>query len=156
MDIKKIYTWYRSSASDSWETCTLEGPWSFEADVAAKQTEKIVKEVNDYGPNGMGITTAEKREYEILLNYGYDESKATTYDYESIQSIVLDADGKYMLDKAGMLPIGDFNVSKIHVYYVPVASEEDWMEVQEKLTVGEPADFIKEIAAHHTEIDFGA
>ena len=30
------------------------------------------------------------------------------------------------------------------------------MEVQEKLTVGEPADFIKEIAAHHTEIDFGA
>lgn len=156
MDIKKIYTWYRSSASDSWETCTLDGPWSFEADVAAKQTEKIVKEVNDYGPNGMGITTAEKREYEILLNYGYDESKATTYDYESIQSIVLDADGKYMLDKAGMLPIGDFNVSKIHVYYVPVASEEDWMEVQEKLTVGEPADFIKEISAHHTEIDFGA
>ena len=98
----------------------------------------------------------EKREYEIWLNYGYDESKAATNDYESIQSVVLDADGKYMLEKAGMFPIGDFNVSKINVYYVPAASEEDWMAIQEKLTVGEPADFIKEIAVHHTEIDFGA
>ena len=41
MDVQKIYTWYGSSASDSWETYTLDGPWSFEADVTAKQTEKI-------------------------------------------------------------------------------------------------------------------
>lgn len=153
MDVKKIYTYYGSSPSDSGETYTLNGPWSFDADVAAKQTERIVKEVNDYAPNGMGITTAEKREYEILLNYSYDESKAE-HDVESIQSVVLDADGKYMLDKAGMLPIGDFNVSKIDVYYFPAASDEDWSAIQEKLTVGEPADFIKEIAVHHTEIVF--
>ncbi len=156
MDVKNIYTYYGNSPSDSGETYTKNGPWSFETDVAAKQTERIVKEVNDYGPNGMGITTAEKREYEILLNLGYDESKVDGYDVESIQSVVLDADGKYMLDKAGMLPIGDFNVSKIDVYYFPVASDEDWMAIQEKLTVGEPADFIKEIAIHHTEIDFGS
>lgn len=153
MDVKKIYTYSQASTSDSQETYTLDGPWTFEADVTAKQTEKIIKEVNDYGPNGMGITTAEKGEYEILLNYGYDESKAEV-DVESIQSVVLDADGKYMLDKAGMLPIGDFNVSKLHVYYFPIASEEEWMSIQEKLAVGEPADFIKEIAIHHTEIDF--
>lgn len=61
-----------------------------------------------------------------------------------------------MLDKVGMLPIGDFNVSKIHVYYFPVTSEDDYTAIQKKLTVGEPADFIKEIAIHHTEIDFGS
>ena len=152
MDVKKIYTYYGNS-SDSQETFTKNGPWSFDADVTAKQTERIVREVNDYAPNGLGITTAEKREFEILLNYGYDESYAE-YEADSIQSVILDADGKYMLDKAGMLPIGDFNVSKIDVYYFPIASEEDWMAIQEKLTVGEPADFIKEIAVHHTEIVF--
>lgn len=153
MDVRKIYTYYGSSPSDSGETYTLNGPWSFDADVTAKQTERIVKEVNDYAPNGMGITTAEKREYEILLNYDYDESRAED-EVEKIQSVVLDADGNYMLDKVGMLPIGDFNVSRIDVYYFPVTSEEDYMAIQKKLTVGEPADFIKEIAVHHTEIVF--
>lgn len=153
MDIKKIYTFYETSASDSWETYTLDGPWSFEADVTVKQTEKIIKEVNDYAPNGVGITTAEKGEYEILLNYGYDETM-TEYDVDSLQSVILDADGKYMTDRAGMLPIGDFNASKIHIYYLPADSDEEWMSIQEKLAAGEPADFIKELAIHHTEIDF--
>lgn len=156
MKVDKIYDYY--STADSYENgdsplYTREGPWSFEADVSAKQTDKIVKDVYDYGPNGMGITTAEKGEFEIILNSGYDESRAE-YEVESIASVVLDADGKYMLNKAGMLPIGDFNVSKIDVYYFPVGSEEEHMAIQEKLTVGEPADFIKEIAIHHTEISF--
>lgn len=154
MKITDIYTYYDVSQAPD-KTYALNGPWTFEADVAARQTEKIVKEVNDYGPGGLGITTAEKGEFEIILNYAHDESKAA-YDYESVQSVVLDADGKYMLDKVGILPIGDFNVSKIHVYYFPVASEDDYAAIQEKLTVGEPADFIKEIAIHHTEIDFGS
>lgn len=156
MKVDKIYNYY--DTADSYENgynelYTKEGPWSFEADVSAKQTEKIVKDVYDYGPNGMGITTAEKGEFEIILNLDYDESRAE-YEVEAIESVVLDADGKYMLDKAGMLPIGDFNVSKIDVYYFPIGSEEEWIAIQKKLTVGEPADFIKETAIHHTEISF--
>lgn len=155
MNITDIYAYSDILQDGSYETYTADGPWSFEADVTAHQVEKVVKEVNDYSPNGIGITTAEKGEYEILLNYDYDESKAE-YDVESIQSVILDADGKYMPDKAGMLPIGDFNVSRIDVYYLPADSEDDWAAIQKKLAAGEPADFIKELAVHHTEIDFGS
>lgn len=135
-----------------------EGTWEFETDVSVDQMEKKVVEVNESAPNGEVIEKVTKTPYETFIEYGYDESKVETgYErYDSVQSAILDADGKYIEDKAGSFPTTEYNLSKITIYYWKVPTEETHLEVQEKIHdetyEGQLADYLEKIAIRKIEI----
>lgn len=151
MDVSGISS---AKMPESTEQYQQEGTWSFAADVSKDSSQTITKEVNEYAPNGMGIVSVEKTPYEIILNEDYREEANTMGDIEGLRRVILDADGKYMADKVGMIPVGDHNVSKIYIYFYPTSTEEAHREVIERMEDADFAEYIREIAVYHIEIAF--
>ena len=128
-------------------------PWEFSVDVSKDSDQTVTKEINQYAPNGSGIATVSKTPYEIILNGIFSEEHKVTD--ERLQMVILDADGKYMPDKGGfMLPINGHNVSKITVYYYPVASEEEFIAIQERYRDDDFEQFIKTKSTFQIQVDF--
>lgn len=128
-------------------------PWEFSVDVSKDSDQTVTKEINQYAPNGCGVGTVSKTPYEIILNGTFSEEHKVTD--EPLQMVILDADGKYMPDKGGiMLPIKDHNVSKITLYYYPVASEEEFIAIQERYRDDDFEQFIKSKATFQIQVDF--
>ena len=128
-------------------------PWEFSVDVSKDSEQTVTKEINQYAPNGSGVGTVSKTPYEIILNGTFSEEHKVTD--EPLQMVILDADGKYMPDKGGiMLPIKDHNVSKITLYYYPVASEEEFIAIQERYRDDDFEQFIKSKATFQIQVDF--
>lgn len=74
-------------------------------------------------------------DYEVRVDTEVDESKIQPgYEkFDSVQYVMLDADGKLIHDKIGMFsPVG-YNLSRINVYYFATPTETDYMAVQEKI-----------------------
>lgn len=128
-------------------------PWRFSVDVTKDSSQTVTKEINQYAPDGTGVTTVTKTSYEIILNGIFNEEQKVSD--EPLQMVILDADGKYMPDKGGfMLPIHDHNVSKITIYYYPVASEEEFMAIQERYRDDDFEEFIKTKSTFQIPINF--
>lgn len=136
-----------------------EGTWEFETDVSVDQGEQDVYEVNKSAPNGEVIKKVTKTPYETFIEYGYDESKVEAgYErYDSVQSTILDADGKRIEDKVGSFPTTEYNLSRITIYYWASPTEEAHAEVQEKIYdeayQDHLEDYLEEIAVRKIEVD---
>ncbi|MBU3878587.1 DUF4179 domain-containing protein [Faecalicatena sp. AGMB00832] len=122
--------------------------WDLSAKVTMDTEQTITKESNDFAPTGQGIISVTKTPYEIILN----EADATK---EGDIRFVLDADGKYMVDKLGMIPVQDHNVSKITIYYFQEPDVEKYVQLQERVAKGNDVEeFMKENSIYHIEIKF--
>ena len=136
-----------------------EGTWEFETDVSVIQSKQDVYEVNKSAPNGEVIKKVTKTPYETVIEYGYDENKVEAgYErYDSVQSTILDADGRRIEDKVGSFSTTKYNLSKITIYYWASPTEEAHMEVQEKVydeaEQDHLEDYLEEIAIRKIEID---
>lgn len=122
--------------------------WELSAKVTMDTEQTITKEIDDFAPTGQGIVSVTKTPYEIILN----EVDATK---EGDIRFVLDADGKYMMDKLGMIPVKDHNVSKITVYYFREPDEEKYIQLQKRVAEGnELEEFMRENSLYQIEITF--
>lgn len=115
----------------------ISGEWNFSCQITRQQDlESRTIEVNQYAPNGTGISTVTVTPYEVAVEYIYDETMIQPGYEESadtLQSVMLDGSGKQIQDKVGLFPADGYDLSKITVYYVPTPTEESWMVIQEKL-----------------------
>lgn len=141
-----------------WEGTDYGGEWIFETDVNVDHSHTELIPVNDYAPDGNGIESVIRTPYEVIINYGYDESRRTTgYEGDTIQSVMLDADGRYIKDKVGMFSPGEYNLSELIVYYYEVRSEEENMNIQKKLYDGtsekEIQEYFERISVYKTVIE---
>ena len=112
----------------------LPGEWTFSNQIT-KQKEISSKtiEVNDYAPNGEGISTVTVTPYEVTVNYDYNKS-AVQPDAPAIGSIcILDANGKYIPDKIGLFSPEGFNIASITAYYMPAPEDETSTEITDRI-----------------------
>lgn len=81
--------------------CIAKGSWNFNAHITTAPNNTIVTEVNDYAPNGAGVSTLTLTPYEAQLKLTRDETKIQPgyEEYDSIQFRMLDANGTIVNDK---------------------------------------------------------
>ena len=74
-----------------------------------------ITEINESGPNGEVVQSLVVTPYEATFRLGYDDAKIQPgYEaFDSVQSVMLDADGKVIRDKVGMFPTTDYNLAEI-------------------------------------------
>ncbi len=134
------------------------GTWEFETDVSVDQSGVRVVDVNQSAPNGEVIQSVTVTPYEVTIDTGYDESRVEPgYErYDSVQSVMLDADGKRIIDKVGMFSPAEYHLSEITIYYFATPSQEVYTEIQEKLNdesfKDQLAGYLEEISVHKIEI----
>lgn len=122
--------------------------WDLSAKVKMDTEQTVTKEINDFAPTGQGIVSVTKTPYEIILH-------EAAGGQEGDVRFILDADGKYMMDKLGMIPVKDHNVSKITVYYFREPDEEKYIQLQKCVAEGnELEEFMKENSLYQIEIKF--
>lgn len=122
--------------------------WDLSAKVTMDTEQTVTKEINDFAPTGEGIFSVTKTPYEIIL-------QETNSGEEGDIRFILDADGNYMMDKLGMIPVQDHNVSKITVYYFQEPDQEKYVQLQERVMKGdELEEFMKENSLYQIEINF--
>jgi hypothetical protein len=125
MEIKEIYAAANVEAKED-ALLGEGGTWKFSVEVEKDDSKTVTKEVHQFDPLGTEIVSAVKTPFEIILKEEYHEDKKVRDDIGYI--ITLDADGKYMIDKVGMIAVGDHNVSKITRYYLPEFESEEELE----------------------------
>ena len=97
--------------------------------------------------------------YEVSIDYGFDESKveAAYEKFDSLQSVMIDAGGKRIEDKAGSFSPAGYDLSKITIYYYPAPTEAVHDEIREKLHDESFKDqivsYMEEISVRKIEID---
>ena len=113
---------------------SLTGPWTFETDVAMDLSNTAITEINESGPNGEVVQSLVVTPYEATFRLGYDEAKIQPgYEaFDSVQSVMLDADGKVIRDKVGMFPTTDYNLAEITKYYFATPDDATYVAIQEK------------------------
>lgn len=132
------------------------GIWEFTADVTVDRSQMKVVEVNKPTPNGEIIRSVTMTPSEVCVDFVHDDSREIG-SYEELQLVMLDADGRRINDKVGVFSAEEYNTSKITVYYFRAETDEEYMEVQEKIydeafqeqLVG----YLEEIAVEKIEID---
>lgn len=135
------------------------GEWVFETDVSVDQKGKRVVDVNQSAPNGEVIKNVTLTPYEVFVDTGFDQGKVEAgYErFDSVQSVMLDADGKLIKDKIGLFPAAGYNLSKITVYYFGTPTNEDYVKIQEKINdeafQEKLKDYLEKIAIHKIEIN---
>lgn len=141
-----------------YEYYSKQGTWEFETDVAVDKESTKTIEINESAPNGEVITSVTVTPYEVIMDYDFDESKVQP-GYErgdSIQSVMVDAAGKQIHDKAGMFSAKRYDLSKIIVYYFKIDTDEAYMSIQERIRKEEEKGtlptYLEEIAVHKIEM----
>ena len=136
-DMKVSGISYFAKEGTSREALTDGGEWTFSNEVHKSDAETKTVKVDQYEPNGNGISEIVMTPYEVTINYVYDESKVQPgfERFDSIQSVMLDGSGKLIDDKVGMFPTEGYDLSKITVYSLDVSdvSDAEWEEMWEKL-----------------------
>lgn len=142
----------------TWEEVKFtKGKWIFENDVTVDTSNTTVTEINDAAPNGHILTKLTLTSYEGNLESTFDESKILPgyEEIDTLQSIILDANGKELLNKVGMFSTAGYNLSEITVYYFKVASDENYKNIQETIrntSESERKEYLESIAVHKTVI----
>lgn len=137
----------------------IPGEWNFSSQITQQDIETKTVEVNQYAPNGSGITTVTVTPYELVVNSDYKEDKVQPgYErYDSMQSVILDGSGKLLMGGSGnVFPAAGYDLSKITVYCMDTPDEETWMAIQEKLYdesfAPQLQDYLESIAIQKIEI----
>lgn len=132
--------------------------WEFSNVVKKKEIDVRTVEVNQAAPNGVVITDIVISPYEAVINEDYNEAliQPGYEEYDSLQSVMLDGSGKEITDKAGMFSTQDYDLSKITVYYMSAPTQEAWMEIQDRVNLGDTEETLREylegIAVYKIEI----
>lgn len=134
-EIPESFRWKLTVDELGTYTESLSGPWTFESDVAMDLSNTAITEINETAPNGEVVQSLVITPYEATLRLGYDESKIQPgYEaFDSVQSVMLDADGKLIHDKIGMFPTTDYNLTEITKYYFATPDDATYVAIQEKL-----------------------
>lgn len=164
LEIPDSFTWDLKinsiSYSDGTDAIFLAKGDNWEFSNTVKKTEIDIRtvEVNQAAPNGMVITDIVISPYEAIINMAYDETMIQS-GYEnvsSLQSVILDGSGKKIIDKVGMFPTQDYDLSDITVYYVSTPTDEAWMTMQDRVNLGDTEETLREylegIAVYKIEI----
>lgn len=134
-EIPDTFHWKLKVSSIGNPEVSIKGTWEFETEVSVDQSGKRVIDVNQSAPNGEVIQSVTVTPYEVTVDVGFDEDKVETgYErYDSVQSVMVDADGKRIVDKVGMFSTAGYNLSKITMYYFATPTEEVYTQIQEKI-----------------------
>lgn len=138
--------------------CFAKGSWNFKAHITTAPNNTTVTEVNDYAPNGAGVSTLTLTPYEAQLELTRDETKIQPgyEEYDSIQFRILDANGTIVNDKCGLFSPANYDISELTIYYFPTPTDADYTEIQEQIkTKTDPVqlrDYLESIAIHKTVI----
>lgn len=116
-------------------TKLTEGEWSFSNEVSKQEAETITVQVDQYQPNGNGITDIRITPYEAIISYTYDESMVQPgyENFDSIYSVILDGSGQVIKNKTGLFSPQGYDLSEITIYSLPVPDETAGTEIQENL-----------------------
>lgn len=143
---------------ESQYVCFTEGSWNFKSNITTALASTTVTEVNDYAPNGAGVSTLTLTPYEAQLELTRDKTKIQPgyEDYDSIQYRILDANGTILTDKCGLFSPANYDVSELTIYYFPTPTDADYTAIQEQIkTQTDPEqlrDYLESIAIHKTVI----
>ena len=133
-----------------------EGTWEFKTDVTVDRSQIKVVEVNKSAPNGEIIKSVTMTPTEVYVDTVHDDSRESG-SYEELQSVMLDADGRHIIDKVWTFSAERYNVSKITIYYFRAETDEAYMEIQEKLYdetfQDQLVEYLEEISVEKIEID---
>lgn len=159
-EIPDTFHWkLKIDAIDNLHSYSAEGNWEFDTNVTVDTGEAAEIAVNESAPNGEVISSVTMTPYEARINYEVDESKVQP-GYEkrdSLQSVIVDADGKEIIDKAGMFPVSGYNLSEITVYYFAVQSDEEYGKIQDEVNragAGEElVNYLENISVQKIRID---
>lgn len=138
--------------------CIAKGSWNFKAHITTAPNNTIVTEVNDYAPNGAGVSTLTLTPYEAQLELTRDETKIQPgyEEYDSIQFRMLDANGTIVNDKCGLFSPANYDISELTIYYFPTPTDADYTEIQEQIKTKTDSvqlrDYLENIAIHKTVI----
>ena len=132
------------------------GTWEFKTDVTVDRSQMKVVEVNKSAPNGEIIKSVTMTPTEVYVDTVHDDSRESG-SYEELQSVMLDADGRHIIDKVWTFSAEQYNVSKITIYYFRAETDEAYMEIQEKLNdesfQDQLVEYLEEISVEKIEID---
>lgn len=137
---------------------TKDGAWEFETDVTVDWSGIKVIDVNENLPNGRIIHTVTLTPYEIYVDDRIGKTEPGFERYDSIQSIMLDADGRRIEDRVGHFSPVLYNMSKLTMYFFATPTEEVHDAIFEKVhTLPEEQlrDYLEEIVLRKIEIDLG-
>lgn len=162
LDINKLQLPVQMESKDidfTWvENKLINGEWNFENDITVDTSNTAITEINDAAPNGNILTTLTLTPYEGILDSIYDETKVQPgYEkYDSLGSVMLDADNQRISDKVGMFSTAGYNLSEITVYYFPIVTDEEYAATQEKINAESGTqglrEYLESISIHKTVI----
>lgn len=155
-DIPDTFQWKMKVSSIENQYYSKIGTWEFETEVSVDRTQVKEIEVNKSTPNGNIVKSVTMTPYEVYVDIVHDDSREAG-SYEPLQSVMVDGDGRLIIDKVGTFSAEEYNVSKITIYYFRAATDEEYMEIQEKLydeTYKEQlVGYLEEISVDKVEID---
>lgn len=109
------------------DTITYEGTWELQAQINNKTDHAETIPVNAISPDGYGIESVTKTPYELIINEKFTENEEV-----APIPIFFDATGREMTCKANMeIPIRDYDISTVYIYYYNCDSQETQDQVQE-------------------------
>lgn len=122
LNVKNLYMLDENGTSFS-----KEGTWGFETDVSIDHSKVKVVDVNESAQTGDVIKSVTMTPYEVFVDFRFDESKVEAgYEkYDSLQCVMVDADGARIEDRVGSFSPAGYNLSRMTFYYLQTLTEEE-------------------------------
>lgn len=114
-------------------TLMLSGEWNFSTKITRQEIDTKTVEVNQYGPDGQGVSSVTVTPYEVRVAYSFSEAAAEQGAVPAGYTVLLDADGKYIPDKIGMFSPEGLNLSEITVYFTPAPADKEDTSITDKI-----------------------
>lgn len=138
---------------------SIPGEWDFTARITQQEIETKTVEVNEYAPNGSGISRVTITPYEVNVEDCYDESKIQPgyEEYDSMYTVILDGSGNLINDTVGLFPAAGHDLSEITVYYLDAPdNDEGWIVMQDRIHdktfAPQLQEYLESTAVHKIEI----
>lgn len=131
------------------ENTTYQGTWNFQVEISNETSHAEKIEVNAISPEGYGIESVVKTPYELIINEKYTDNKELAPLPE-----FFDAKGRHMTCKANMeIPVRDYDISTVYVYYYNCNSQEIVDAVQEHSEKDDFREYMESIAIFKTQFE---
>ena len=116
------------------QVLSLPGEWHFSTQITRQEElETRTIPVDQYGPDGNGVSAVTLTPYEGYVELGYHEEAAQPGAPSIGYILMLDADGKYIPDKAGRFSPDGLNLSEITVYFTAAPSDKADTSIADKI-----------------------
>ena len=115
---------------------SVPGEWNFSVRITQQEIDTKTIDVNEYAPNGSGISRVTITPYEVNIEDCYDGSKIRPgyEEYDSMYTVILDGSGNLINDTVGLFPAAGYDLTKITVYYLDAPDDEEgWIAIQDRI-----------------------